>query len=229
MERDDLGTVRYFLMELIRKNTGIAAPTVSINKNANEINVRIPGKFKNEASIPSILVQEGEYGKNGKIINSHTLSISNTITLIFYSGNGFDVRLKGQIQHTDMELLQDFFERVFLSEYMVNEHSALSKNTIHTMLELSQKDLIAFDENALVVTMTLDASIVLTETMLDTMANTLNNSIKEFSIKTQTNYLRESDQLKKNLLIQDIEKQFKYTITIHTLDDKMTIHTKPSF
>lgn len=59
METDDTRTLRYFLMELIRKNTGILTPSVDISEyKSTKISVKIPGKFKNIASIPRILIQE---------------------------------------------------------------------------------------------------------------------------------------------------------------------------
>jgi hypothetical protein len=208
----------------VRKNTGITSPTVKIDRNTNEINVQIPGKFKSEGSVSKILIQERGDGKKRKIINNNTLSFGN-FNIIFspYSNDGFDVKLTRSIQSKDMELLRDFFEGVFLNEYMVNEHSALGSNKIHTMLELTQKDLVVFDENRLEVTITLDEPIILNETVLDTLVNSLNNSTEEFSVKSKNN------NFEKSILIQDIEKQFKYSIIIHTLDDKMIIHTKPSF
>jgi AAA+ superfamily predicted ATPase len=224
IDAGDIGKIRYFLMELIRKNTGIIAPTVTLNSSKDKISVKIPGKFKSEASVPRMLIREGMDGKKWKIIDTNILGIGNfKISLDAYFNSGwFDIEIIGKIRDSDLETLKDFFERVFLNEYMVNEQSSYSSSTIHAMLELTDRDLIIFDEKLLEITIALENEITLDESVFGNIAIKLNNSESEFSIKTKKTYLG-GDTIGTVFYIQDIKKQFSYTIKVEIIDWKMII------
>lgn len=79
--------------------------------------------------------------------------------------------------------MRDFFERVFLSEYQVNEQSAMNSAQIRELLELMEKDFILLDDKFLEISVPLDNAVVINHSILDSIAITLNNEFDDFSVK----------------------------------------------
>ena len=68
VESEGLNKLRYFLMEIIRKNTGIPTPNVTVSESiySKKVSLRVPGKYKSDGSIPRILINHIKKTKTEK-------------------------------------------------------------------------------------------------------------------------------------------------------------------
>jgi hypothetical protein len=82
-----------------------------------------------------------------------------------------------------MEMLRDFFERVFLSEFNVNEHDSINASQIKMLLELHDKDFVLIDDKSLEISISVDKEIDISEKTLELISIALNNQSDDYSVK----------------------------------------------
>ncbi len=222
----ELNKIRYFLMEIIRKNTWILTPSVEIWWYKSEtITVNIPWKYKSEASIYRIIMQESI--KMSQIpVDENSVLLWNISVKIqeWYNKWVFNINLNWKIQNEDLERLRDFFERVYLWEFTVNEHNSINALQIKELLELSEKDFVIMDEKSIEISIPMDKEIEISEKTLETIAIALNNQTDDYSIKYKWFWVGCNSWIEhRKFIIYDINNKNKYIITSGFSDWKLTV------
>lgn len=118
--------------------------------------------------------------------------------------------MSGKIESSDMECLRDFFERIFLSEYQVNEQRTMNSTQIRELLELTEKDFVLLDDKFLEISIPLENEIMINDSILESIATVLNNDSHDFSVK-QKKYGNSKIE-ERSFTIYDIKKQFGYDV-----------------
>ncbi len=230
VESEWLNKLRYFLMEIVRRNTGIATPNVTVTETTytKKVSLRIPGKYKSDGSIPRIVIQQLKKAKQ-ELIESDTIKIGNChiqLETAYLSGGWLNIEVLGKISEKDLESIRDFFERIFLSEYMVTEETGITTKTVRQILELDENSFVHLDDKTLEVSVPLSNDITITGNTLEAIASVLNNASEDFSVK----FIGESSVWCgghdfRRFVVQDMQKQIKYKLSAEYKDGKLTVWT----
>lgn len=224
VESEGLNKLRYFLMEIIRKNTGIPTPNVTVSESiySKKVSLRVPGKYKSDGSIPRILINHIKKTKT-ELVDDDTIKIWNFHVKLDsgYLNGGFSVEMTGKVKDDDLESLRDFFEKVFLSEFMITEETGITTKVVRQILELWDDTFVHLDDKNLEVAVNLGSAINIDGNVLDAVASVLNNVSEEFSVKFIGEKSGSHDF--RRFTVQDIQKQLKYKIAAEYKDGRLTI------
>ena len=227
VESEGLNKLRYFLMEIIRKNTGIPTPNVTVSESiySKKVSLRVPGKYKSDGSIPRILINHIKKTKT-ELVDDDTIKIWNFHVKLDsgYLNGGFSVEMTGKVKDDDLESLRDFFEKVFLSEFMITEETGITTKVVRQILELWDDAFVHLDDKNLEVAINLASPINIDGNVLDAIASVLNNASEEFGVKfigEKSLWCGGHDF--RRFTVQDIQKQLKYKMTAEYKDGRLTI------
>lgn len=227
VESEGLNKLRYFLMEIIRKNTGIPTPNVTVSESiySKKVSLRVPGKYKSDGSIPRILINHIKKTKT-ELVDDDTIKIWNFLVKLDsgYLNGGFSVEMTGKVKDDDLESLRDFFEKVFLSEFMITEETGITTKVVRQILELWDDAFVHLDDKNLEVAVNLASPINIDGNVLDAIASVLNNASEEFGVKfigEKSLWCGGHDF--RRFTVQDIQKQLKYKMTAEYKDGRLTI------
>lgn len=190
MEWNNIQKLRYFLIELIRKNTGITTPSIEIWSSNKSISVKIPWKYKNWKTIQSIILEEWIRLKQ-VLTDSDRVKIWDMVIKLeesYTHGWWLTVTLAEKLDERNMELLRVFFEQVFMPAYMINENNILNSTKIRRILELWSNDFISINDTTLEVSIPIEHEILINKKTLQQFAMNLNNSYEDYSVKYKNTY-----------------------------------------
>lgn len=87
-----------------------------------------------------------------------------------------------------MELIRDFFEKVFLSEFIINEQSLLHVPQLRELLELKVHDFVSINDTIIQVSIVVDQDVVINDALLNSLVVHLNTQYDSYSVKYKKLY-----------------------------------------